>query len=444
MSRSLRRGLLVAAFVLVPCPGTVAAGWSAPQDLSGPRDPAHCFVYCLGPPLIQIGSINPAGGMFVAWVASDQQNKLMTAFQAPGREFVRETETSAGAPVALAFDRLGTIYLLSQPFIDTGKACCPGDRCCPRVAISVRPPGGPLGPPKLLSPPDESGSRPFLDVRGPGEVSTFWTEGGVLQLSRRMPGRPFPRGRPIRDSGTFSYSVGLTLGVRGETILAWTDERSETRASLKVAVTRAGTRIASLQTIVSKEAPASIALRADARGRALLVWTDCRRSCRLRAATRPPGGAFGRPVLVAAAGPGEIIDAPMLAMDRRGGAIVAWRLCRREGCRLETAARTPGGSLRRGPGLGRPLPEGAVTKEGPAGIAGSPAGAAILVGRAEDGTLHAATRAPGAPFRAAEVIGSAASRAAPSVAVNDRGDALVVWSDEENRVLASRYQPTSP
>ncbi|HEY5195552.1 MAG TPA: hypothetical protein VIJ51_00835 [Solirubrobacteraceae bacterium] len=68
-------------------------------------------------------------------------------------------------------------------------------------------------------------------------------------------------------------------------------------------------------------------LRADARGDAVLVWSEAGSPQRLAVSVRPPGGAFGAPQSLPDAGAAD----PSLAVDAAGDYAVAWTDTTRSG-----------------------------------------------------------------------------------------------------------------
>ena len=161
---------------------------------------------------------------------------------------------------------------------------------------------------------------------------------------------------------------------------------------------------------------------ADDAGGAVALWTrfhiDGSPPPRLLVATRPPGGRFGRPQLLAR----DIdYDPPLLALNGRGDAIVVWRRFDRP---ARYSFRAAGGSFSK--------PVTIPAAGGAAEVALDYDGGAFLVWSRGTSDLKASYRPPGGSFGAPQTVpgppaGSGLSRA--TTAVDRAGDLLLVWRD---------------
>jgi hypothetical protein len=163
----------------------------------------------------------------------------------------------------------------------------------------------------------------------------------------------------------------------------------------------------------------------DAAGDATAVWT---RSDGLhliaQAAERPVGGVWSAPVdLSGASGNAE---SPTVAVDPAGDAVAAWKLRLAGSEAIETSYKPAGGAW----GAPEAVEFGAAVVETPA-VAIDEAGDAVLVWRQGVGGNHvilAATMPAGGSWAAPVAISSSALNAeAPDVAMSPSGTAAAVW-----------------
>jgi hypothetical protein len=90
-----------------------------------------------------------------------------------------------------------------------------------RAAVQIRPPGGPLGDPMLLSEPGTASGAGWVAAGGDGRIVAAWIEDGDLKVATLMPGAA-SFGPPL----TFTDDTPVTAIVRadanGNAIVAWT------------------------------------------------------------------------------------------------------------------------------------------------------------------------------------------------------------------------------
>jgi hypothetical protein len=172
----------------------------------------------------------------------------------------------------------------------------------------------------------------------------------------------------------------------------------------------------------------------DDAGNAIVVWPQRAGGItRVRAAMRPPGGAFGPAVFLSPEGQ-DVREGPRVAMSGSGRAIVAWTT-------NESPPRLQYRSRRRGTGFS---PAATLTPDGAASlprVAINDAGAGIVAWRDDAGLLHGRVRPAGsAAFAPARQLSPPEFGVAydPEVAIDRRGWAAAVWDPPESTVGQAR------
>jgi hypothetical protein len=216
------------------------------------------------------------------------------------------------------------------------------------------------------------------------------------------------------------YAVGLSS--RGEAVAAWIDNSGSVFAS--VAPPGGGfnrpQRLARLGTGASL-GPSRL-LSVNARGDAIVVWAvQYGRRVGLYASYRPAGGVFGVPERIAGNGLGSDFG-----LDSRGNATFVW-VSRRDGRgprSVKVVERAAGGRLfaaqRLQTAIGSAASSVAVNQRGDAVIA-------WVNGSLTGGRAWCATRRAGHRFGRPVVLGPATGIADPSVGIDDRGRGLIAW-----------------
>ena len=161
----------------------------------------------------------------------------------------------------------------------------------------------------------------------------------------------------------------------------------------------------------------------------------------IQASTRPPGGPFGAPVNLST--PGQDADDSRIATAPDGTATAVWSRSNGANAIIQASTRPPGGSF------GAPVNLSAAGQNAVnAKIAVAPDGTATVVWQRESGlnlVVQAATRPPGGSFGAPVTISALAPNAShPQIAVASDGAATVVWEryDGANYVVQAVLRPS--
>jgi hypothetical protein len=162
-----------------------------------------------------------------------------------------------------------------------------------------------------------------VDARG-GAVAA-WTASGRVYASRRSPGHRFRHARVLNPGGPGGGRATVAVGADGTVVVAW-----RAAGSAFAAVGEPGEalgpaqRLAGFYPYPSFYGPAAVVTGA---GEALVAWTQgvhdpAGDRTEVAIAVRSPGGAFGAPHLLSAAGVSA--DGPALAGERHGTVVAAW------------------------------------------------------------------------------------------------------------------------
>jgi hypothetical protein len=227
--------------------------------------------------------------------------------------------------------------------------------------------------------------------------------------------------------GTDLVDVTDAVDSGGDVLAAWQQEAGGgERDVVRAAFRSPGQPFATPVTLSSpRDASGSVSVAFDRFGDAMVVWIEGAPR-RVRAVIRPRGGRFGRPVTLSRG----IAGAASLAFDGAGDAFVLWSVNGRHLHGVQLAIRPHGGHF----GAPHTLP-GGVGGAGPPRLAVDARGDALLVWRQCNDTdflcdrgrpvLHAAWRPAAGPVKKPVVLsGTEAYPSEPAVAIGPRSPVL--------------------
>jgi hypothetical protein len=244
---------------------------------------------------------------------------------------------------------------------------------------------------------------------------------------------------PITVPGTAGVDLAdLTDAVDsgGDVLVAWRQELGGgERGVVRAAFRSPGHAfVAPVRLSSPRDDASDVSVAFDRFGDAIVVWLQRGASSRVRAAIRSHGGRFGRPFTLSrrgGAGP------PTLAFDGAGDAFVVWNVNGRHLHGVQLAIRP------RGRQFGAPLTvSGGAGGAGPPRLAVDARGDALMVWRQCSNTLascdgngrpvlHAAWRpADGSVKAPVALSGDEVFPLIPAVAIGPTGNAVVVWQDQ--------------
>lgn len=246
------------------------------------------------------------------------------------------------------------------------------------VQASTRPPGGEFGPPEDLSNPDFNAWEPAIVFAADGAATVIWRGGSAasnaIQAATRPPGGAF--GMPVTISaGSDAFRHDIAAAPDGSVTVAW------------------------YRTYAGNDT--------------------------VQVTTRPPGGTFGTPVDISAAG--EPAKSPRLAIGGDGTTAVVWLRTESGDDTLRAAVRPPGGAF--GAPVDLSLP---ATAAGDHGVVVAPDDTVTAVWYRYDGShriVESATRPPGGDFGAPVDLSEPGQTARdPVVAIAPDGTVTAGWS----------------
>jgi hypothetical protein len=194
-----------------------------------------------------------------------------------------------------------------------------------RIAVASRAAGGSFGAPATVTDPIASDELSLVTavLDDAGDALVAWDEGddrrSRIRAMLRPAGGAFGAPVVLSAPGERPFTLEAGLGAGGEPIVAWSDYRTATRLGVEDPV-RASIGFGPAQTIGTVPAAGNPALAVAPDGRALIVLP---RRDAIAVSERPPGGAFGAPVVVAKA-PDPLTSLVAAAIEPGGAAAVLW------------------------------------------------------------------------------------------------------------------------
>jgi hypothetical protein len=283
-----------------------------------------------------------------------------------------------------------------------------------------------------VSRPDLTANAGDVAIDAAGETVVAWGRfGGAttpyrVQVAMRPPGGTFSAPADLSADGDFVDPPRLAMNQAGDAVLVW-DRTSGGPYGVQAAVRPAGGSFSVPPRNLSTPGQFSNApqVAIDERGDAVVVWAT--NGSKVLAVTRPAGGSFSTPVEVSGAG---AFDKPQVAIGAAGDIAVVWQRANGYDGPIQAAVRPAGGSF------STPVE---LAPSGQSGfdpqVAVDQAGNALVVWRST-GTaqsVQAALRPAGGTFSAALTLATAPQiRSGPQVAVDAAGEAAVVWSRQDD------------
>jgi len=304
--------------------------------------------------------------------------------------------------------------------------------------------------PQTLAP--AGGIAPFVTVDAHGNALAAWSGvGAAAQITvAARPAGGTAWSAPVTISPPGYVQMGqVRFDAAGGAAAVWT---ANVAGNLDAAVVQAAVRPAGADAFgpvqeLSAAPTFAIAprLAADGTGAMVAVWEQ-RATGRtgagvVMAATRPAGAAsFGPPEVLS--DPGADARQPDVAMDAAGDALVVWTGGTSGQFAVQARLRVAGTSAWQ-PAVGL---SGADAAAGTARVAMDPAGNAVAAWTASDAgvaSLHAAARAAGGAWGAAEDLGPATLPEAPALVAEPDDTVTVVYRHPDGIVdrLAARVRP---
>lgn len=228
----------------------------------------------------------------------------------------------------------------------------------------------------------------------------------------------------LSDAGQDAQTPQVAVDANGDAIAVWVPSRGTEPLGAQVARRPAGAAWTSPVTL--SQLPAyDLHVATDAKGDAVAVWeSHPHASYRVQAVRRPAGGAWTSPVMLSAAG--ENARDAQVAVDARGDAVVVWDRFDGAHWRVQATRRPLAGPW------SRPVTLSAAGQDGRfPQVAVDAKGDALVVWGRLDGAhsrILAASRRPGGAWTSPVTLsGSEHAVGDPQAAMDAKGDVVVVW-----------------
>jgi hypothetical protein len=314
------------------------------------------------------------------------------------------------------------------------------------IKAAIRPAGGSFGAATTLSAPGQSAYSPQIAIGPNGTATAVWYRSngieGIVQAATRPPGGSFGTPVNLSAAGRFANDPQIAIAPNGATTVVWSTYVDGFNDRIQFATRPPGGSFgaeANLSAVGESASSPQIATAPD--GDTTVVWYLYKGSAsRIQSATWPSGGSFGAVVNLSAAGEDDVL--PQIAIAPDGTTTVVWQLYKSPDIRIQSATRPPGGSFG-GPVNLSAAGQNAFSPQ----IAVAPDGTATVVWQGFNGTnriIRAATRPPGGSFGAAVDLSAAGQNASgPQIAVARDGTSTVVWdrSDGSHEIIQAATRP---
>ncbi len=312
------------------------------------------------------------------------------------------------------------------------------------IQAATRLPGGSFGTPVDLSAAGQSAGDPQITTAPDGTATAVWRRPNgsdqIIQAATRPPGGSFGTPVDLSAAGQSAGDPQITTAPDGTATAVWS--RSNGSDSIIQSATRPPG--GSFGTPVDLSAAGQDALDPQITtapdGTATAVWQRPNGNDIIQAATRPPGGSFGTPVDLSEVGQNAF--APQITTAPDGTATAVWYRSNGSDQIIQTATRPPGGSF------GTPVDLSEVGQDAfDPQITTAPDGAATAVWQRDNGSddiIQAATRPPGGSFGAPVDLSAAGQDARiPQITTAPDGTATAVWfrSNGSNDITQAATRP---
>ncbi|MCB0828873.1 MAG: hypothetical protein KDB62_08715 [Solirubrobacterales bacterium] len=289
-------------------------------------------------------SSSPDGTVTAVWQHSDGANTIIQAATRP-------PDGGFGSPVDLSEpgQDAGGPQLTSGP--DGATAVWQrSDGANTIVQAATLAPGGDFGDPVDLSEPGQDAVHPQVDSSPAGTTTAVWERSNgtnmVVQAATRPAGGSFGDPAPISETGPGpdAFAPQIASGADDTAIVVWhrwNGSREVVQAATRESGGSFGAPVDISDTSDGAFGP-QIAFGPDST--AIAVWRrDAFGITRIQAAIRPPGGAFGQPVEVSGAGGNA--NEPRIVFGPDGTATSVWRRVGAGSYVIQAASRPPGGAF---------------------------------------------------------------------------------------------------
>jgi hypothetical protein len=421
--------------------GSALACWApraqaAPAWLQPPGDLAPA-----NPSPLPDVAMNRGGDAAAIWVSPSPGGIVQAAVRPAGGSFGATADLSLSSAVNphVAISDSGDVVAVWQ--LSTPAAT---------VQAAVRPAGGSFGPVQNLSFLGQDAREPQVAIDPAGNAVVVWIRGSdIVQASIRPAGATFAGPFDLAAPTEGALAPQVAMDAVANAVVVWTNTSNRVRAAIR----RAGASFAGASFSPTTDVSngilgafnAQVAMNAG--GDAVAVW---QRNVaggiqEVHSATSVGGADFGLPT--PASPSAQILSSPQVGLSGGGDAVAVWQRAVGASNFVQSALRPAGGAF-----AGRAdLPSSAPIPQSPKPqIAVNDAGDAIVVWQGSSGSntiVQAAARAAAGTFSSSvspsnvSVAGQDAKP--PQVAIDQDGDGIAIWV-RNNTAQFAGYDAAGP
>jgi len=373
----------------------------------------------------------PDGTTIAYWAQQNGSNYVLQAS-------TRSPDGAFGAPVDLPASgqySAGSQLAIARDGTTTG-VWDRSDGTNTIVQASTRSPGGAFSAPVNLSAAGQDAGDESLAVAPDGSTTAIWQRSNgtntIVQASTRAPGGAFSAPVNLSAAGQNASSPTLAVAPDGSTTAIW--RRSDGTNTIVQASTRApgGAFGAPVNLSAAGQDAGGESLAVAPDGTTTAIWQRYNGTNYIvQASTRTPGGAFGAPIDLSAAG--QHATSPAMAVALDGTTTAIWK----RNITVQASTRAPGGAF------GAPVDLSAAHDDArDPQVAVSPDGTTTAIWDASNGMdyiVQTSTRLPGGTFGApVDLSAGGQDASSPALAVAPDGTTIAIWQ----RTQSGRFSNT--
>ena len=421
-----RRLLSLAIVAAAAWPATAGAAptWLQPEPLSSPPRPTGFFTLGAGAPAL---GFDAAGNAVLAWQRLDEAGNEATLFTS-----TRPAGGDYAAPQPIG-PMMGSIFgALDAPALGVqadGTTLLVYADPDGRVRLSTRPPGGAFSAPGTEISTGTGNSNATLAVSPGGHAIVGWRDtASVAQARVRAPGAGFGPVVPLGTTNAGAFQPQVAINDAGVAAVAWAGSDGIARARVRTAGANLATAPdADLSLAGGTASFADVAI--DPVGRVTAVWERADAAPNEIVQSKQSNAAGTFPATADdVSNPGVDGTFPQVVVDVQNTAVAIW---------TSGGGTVTGASRQSGASFGDPQPISAPDANDvlPARLAMDPAGNALAVWSRLGGEVNvqASRRPRGGVFGPVDDLpkGPATGTTSPAAALDDQGNALVLWSGQD-------------
>jgi hypothetical protein len=432
--------VLIAAAV-APATAGAAPTWLQPTPLSSPPRPAGFFTLGAGGPDL---GFDRAGNAVLAWQQLDEAGNVATLFTS-----TRPAGGAYAAPQPIG-PMVGSIFgAIDAPALEVqadGRAWLAYADPDGRIRLTTRPPGGSFATPGTEISTGTGNAAVALAVSPNGNAIVAWRDGASAGQARVRPANgTFGPAVPLGATNGNAFEPQVAVNDAGAAAVVWSGSDDIVRARVQTA---GGSLAAAPEVPLSAAggtaSGADVAI--DPAGRVTAIWQRSNAAPNEIVQSKQSNAAGAFPATaddVSSTG----VDGtfPQVEVDAQNTAVAVW---------TSAGGTVTGASRQSGASFGEPQPISAPDANDvlPARLAIDPAGNALAIWSRLGGDVNvqASRRPRGGVFGPVDDVpkGPASGTTSPAVALDDQGNALVLWSgqddDTEWTLYGSAYDAAAP